>query len=65
MEKIGEIGNFLCFRNVYNILHKTGVRVSMEVFTFLKFYFKAFVFYCYYWRVTKISTHYFLSRLFF
>ena len=39
MEKIGEIGNFLCLRNSFNIHHKTGVRVSMGVFTFLKFSF--------------------------
>ena len=41
MEKIGEIGNIFILKNSYNmnILHKTGVRVSMEVFTFLEFSF--------------------------
>ena len=36
MEKIG---NFLYQRNSYNIHHKTDVRVSMGVFTHLKFSF--------------------------
>ena len=39
MEKVGGIGMFLCERNSYNILHKTGVRVSIGFFTFLKFSF--------------------------
>ena len=31
--------NFFCSTNFFNILHKTAVRASMGVFTFLKFSF--------------------------
>ena len=39
IEEIGGIGIFLWRGNSCNILHKTGVKVSMGVFTFLKFSF--------------------------
>ena len=35
----GENWKFFMLKNSYNILHETGVRVSMGLFTFLKFSF--------------------------